>query len=363
MPIKGAALRFVPVRTGLAGQGGDAHFLRTRAGWEGSRCVAGRRRPAPRRTSFGGPACASTRSAGPVGSVRPRPAPILDLDDAPVLESVAAPELSKGGTRLRRILVGVDAAAAALGWVLAVGIPALIEGVEREDGRRAGHRRRIRLVGHHVHDRLAGPLPLSGLCGPGRRDGPARARRGGLERGRAAPGVGCEPGLRARGGDRRRGRDLVPAQPGPGPLHRLAPPGARRGPVLPAGGRDRHRRRGLRASPSGRPSPRAGAPGHRCDRPPSLPGPLGRGRGMARRHRRGRHCGPRRGRQRRHRRGQRPRAPKSSISSPGRCSRTASTSSSRAGCAASTSVGCVPSRWRTSRSSTSSRRRSRAGSS
>ena len=56
-------------------------------------------------------------------------APILELDDAPVLESVAAPELSKGGSRLRGILVGVDAAAAALGWVLAVGVPALIEGV------------------------------------------------------------------------------------------------------------------------------------------------------------------------------------------------------------------------------------------
>jgi FlaA1/EpsC-like NDP-sugar epimerase len=62
--------------------------------------------------------------------VRPAaPVPILELDDAPVLESVAAPELSKGGSRLRGILVGVDAAAAALGWVLAVGVPALIEGV------------------------------------------------------------------------------------------------------------------------------------------------------------------------------------------------------------------------------------------
>ena len=65
----------------------------------------------------------------PRGVRQAAPAPILDLDDAPVLESVAAPELSKGGTRLRRILVGVDAAAAALGWMLAVGIPALIEGV------------------------------------------------------------------------------------------------------------------------------------------------------------------------------------------------------------------------------------------
>ncbi len=61
--------------------------------------------------------------------VRPAPvAPLLELDDAPILESVAAPELSKGGSRLRAILVGADVAAASLGWVLAVGVPALLAG-------------------------------------------------------------------------------------------------------------------------------------------------------------------------------------------------------------------------------------------
>lgn len=75
------------------------------------------------------------RRVGPRSHARPReirPAvhtPVLELDDAPRLESVAAPELSTSGTRLRRILVGVDAVAATLGWVLVVASGLALGGV------------------------------------------------------------------------------------------------------------------------------------------------------------------------------------------------------------------------------------------
>jgi exopolysaccharide biosynthesis polyprenyl glycosylphosphotransferase len=58
-------------------------------------------------------------------------APLLELDDTPVLEAAAAPELTRGGTRLRAVLVGSDLLAAVLGWVLAMAVPALL-GVSRE---------------------------------------------------------------------------------------------------------------------------------------------------------------------------------------------------------------------------------------
>ncbi|MGZ4753636.1 MAG: sugar transferase [Acidimicrobiia bacterium] len=46
-----------------------------------------------------------------------------------MLEAVATPALPKTGTRLRGLLVGVDAIAVTLGWVLAVGVPAVLSGV------------------------------------------------------------------------------------------------------------------------------------------------------------------------------------------------------------------------------------------
>ncbi len=65
--------------------------------------------------------------------VRPPQIPVLETDGAPVLESVPAPEPLKVGNRLRAILVGIDAIAVTIGWVLAVGAAALVNGTSGRD--------------------------------------------------------------------------------------------------------------------------------------------------------------------------------------------------------------------------------------
>ena len=64
----------------------------------------------------------AARATRPREVMRDGPAPVLELDGGRVLEPVAAPGPGPAGTRLRGLLVVVDAAAVLLGWLLAVGI-------------------------------------------------------------------------------------------------------------------------------------------------------------------------------------------------------------------------------------------------
>src|SRR4051812_46002918 len=61
------------------------------------------------------------------------PAPVLELDDTMTLESVAAPEQTQVVPRLRGLLVGIDALAIAMSWLLAVGVPAALDGAGAQE--------------------------------------------------------------------------------------------------------------------------------------------------------------------------------------------------------------------------------------
>src|SRR4051812_11583791 len=72
----------------------------------------------------------ATRALGRVGPrERPQSArPMRELETVPALEAVATAELTGGSSRLRGLLFGLDAVAATVGFVLTLGVPALLNG-------------------------------------------------------------------------------------------------------------------------------------------------------------------------------------------------------------------------------------------
>jgi exopolysaccharide biosynthesis polyprenyl glycosylphosphotransferase len=69
---------------------------------------------------------------------------VTDRETAPLLETVPDPDLMPAPSHLRGVLVGVDVAAVATGWLLAAGVPALIDGVR---GRALGELLLVTLAG------------------------------------------------------------------------------------------------------------------------------------------------------------------------------------------------------------------------
>jgi exopolysaccharide biosynthesis polyprenyl glycosylphosphotransferase len=55
------------------------------------------------------------------------------LEDTPVLEAVSVPEVPQAASRLRGLLVGVDAMAAAAGWIIGAVVPALLIGASGQE--------------------------------------------------------------------------------------------------------------------------------------------------------------------------------------------------------------------------------------
>ncbi len=146
---------------------------------------------------------------------------MLELDDTPVLEAAAAPELTRGGNRLRAALVAFDLVAVVLGWVLAMAVPALLGG--SSDG--LGELGLIVVVGVAVTMLaiVTQGLYRARVCAvravETARLGRAAAASG--DRG-PPPRIDPRPPVHGWAGPRGRRHDLVPAHRSPRRLRRLA---------------------------------------------------------------------------------------------------------------------------------------------
>ena len=290
------------------------------------------------------PRCARRR-AGARGRLRPRGSPgrrPACADCSSASTSSPPPWPGSSARSSRRSLIG-----------------ATRPGAQRAARRRGGRRRR-----RPLHDRLPGPLPLPGLRGAGGRDGPPRACRRGL--GRRRPARRLAPRLLPSASARRSSRVVVTwfllsASRGlyTAWLSRARSQGRFCRPVVVIGTGDEgyelfrlvdiHPELGLRVA--GVVGPR-----HSLARWDGDVEWLGDIADAGRGHRDAGANGVIVAVERPRRRRPQPPHPRAARA-------TASTSSSRAACGASTSAASAPCRWPTSRSSTSSRRRSRAGSS